>query len=76
MQDAGRELGLSPDVQHVPNPRKEAESHYYNPTYTGLKDLGLQPNYLTVKGLIEMYRVVGEYKANINKDSIFKPSNW
>ena len=76
VQDAGRKLGLSPDVQHVPNPRKEAESHYYNPTYTGLKDLGLQPNFLTVKGLIEMYRVVGEYKANINKDSIFKPSNW
>ena len=76
VQEAGRELGFSPDVQHVTNPRKEAESHYYNPAYTGLKDLGLQPNFLTVKGLIEMYRLVGEYKANINKDAMFKALNW
>ena len=76
VQDAGRELGLNPTIEHLPNPRKEAESHYYNPTYTGLRDLGLQPNLLTVEGLIDMYRLVGERKSNINVETMFKPINW
>jgi len=76
VQDAGRELGLNPTIEHLPNPRKEAESHYYNPTYTGLRDLGLQPNLLTVEALIDMYRLVGERKSNINVETMFKPINW
>jgi UDP-sulfoquinovose synthase len=76
VQDAGRELGLNPTIEHLPNPRKEAESHYYNPTYTGLRDLGLQPNLLTVEALIDMYRLVGERKSNINVEAMFKPISW
>lgn len=76
VQDAGRELGFSSELQHMSNPRKEAESHYYNPTYTGLRDLGLKPNLLTVKSLTEMYRLVGKYKSNIKREAIFIPLNW
>lgn len=33
-------------VQSVPNPRVEAEEHYYNAQHTRLKELGLEPHLL------------------------------
>ena len=34
-------------VKSVPNPRIEAEEHYYNAKHTGLLELGLQPHFLS-----------------------------
>ena len=34
-------------VQSVPNPRVEAEEHYYNAKRTKLVDLGLEPHLLS-----------------------------
>jgi UDP-sulfoquinovose synthase len=34
-------------ISKVENPRKEAEEHYYNPEHMGLRELGLEPHYLT-----------------------------
>jgi hypothetical protein len=34
-------------VTNVPNPRVEAEEHYYNAKRTKLVDLGLQPHFLS-----------------------------
>ena len=39
-------------VTSVPNPRVEAEEHYYNAKRTKLVDLGLQPHFLS-DGLID-----------------------
>lgn len=36
-------------IQSVPNPRVEAEEHYYNAKNTKLQDLGLQPHLLEVR---------------------------
>ena len=36
IKKAGKKLGFDVKVQSIPNPRKEAEKHYYNPKYTGL----------------------------------------
>ena len=33
-------------IQSVPNPRVEAEEHYYNAQHTRLKELGLEPHLL------------------------------
>ena len=33
-------------MQSVPNPRVEAEEHYYNAQHTRLKELGLEPHLL------------------------------
>ena len=43
VQAAGRELGLSVEVEHLPNPRLEAEEHYYNPDRKRLPELGFRP---------------------------------
>ena len=61
---------------NIINPRKEKEEHYYNPTYSGLKDLGLEPNYMTKDVLIEMLLKVKEFKNYINPKIISPRIKW
>ena len=72
----GKKLGYEVEINHLENPRKEAEEHYYNPTYQGLIDLGVVPHYLTDEVMEKMFRVVGKYKNNIRKELIFKGIKW
>ena len=44
VQRAAARLGLSVDVNHVENPRMEAEEHYYAPDHQHLLDLGYIPS--------------------------------
>jgi len=72
----GEKLGYKVEIQHLPNPRKEAEEHYYNPKYTGLLELGLKPHYLTDEVLEGMFRIVEKYKDNIKTYRIFRGIKW
>jgi len=72
----GDNLGYKVKIDHIENPRKEAEEHYYNPIYQGLKDIGVKPHYLTEKVMKSMFEIVGKYKSNIRKDVIFKGVKW
>jgi UDP-sulfoquinovose synthase len=56
VQRVGNGMGLNVAVDHVDNPRKEAEDHYYSPAHTALLELGLKPHYLTdevIAGMLE-----------------------
>jgi UDP-sulfoquinovose synthase len=75
-QRVGMKLGYNVQINHLENPRKEAEKHYYNPTYQGLIDLGVVPHYLTDEIMAQMFHVVEKYKANIRKDVIFQGVKW
>jgi UDP-sulfoquinovose synthase len=72
----GEGMGLSVEVQTLPNPRKEAEEHYYNPVHTGLIELGLEPNYLTDAVLGEMMETVIRHREGIDKGAIFRGVKW
>lgn len=76
VQRVGNSLGYSVRIDHLENPRKEAEEHYYNPTYQGLIDIGVEPHYLTDEVLARMFRVVEQYKGNIRQDVIFRGIKW
>lgn len=67
---AAKNLGIDVTTKNYPNPRKEAEEHYYNAKNTNLLSLGLQPNYLTEKVITEMLEIVMENKKNIRQDII------
>ena len=58
------------------NPRKEKEDHYYNPTYTGLEELGLKSTKLKDSDIQSMYDKVKSYESNINKKIILKNLKW
>jgi UDP-sulfoquinovose synthase len=52
-----RVAGPGTAIEELPNPRVEADAHYYNAAHTKLLDLGLRPHYLTdatVAGLLEL----------------------
>jgi len=72
----GRGMGYQVEIKSIENPRKEQEEHYYNPTYTGLKDLGLKPHYLTDEVLSGMFETVTRYKDNIHDHKIFRGIRW
>ena len=72
----GNSLGYNVRIDHFENPRREAEEHYYNPTYQGLVEIGVEPHYLTDDVLTDMFRIVGQYKAGVRKDVIFRGVRW
>jgi len=76
VQAAGKLLGIDVEVKSIPNPRKEPEEHYYNPIYTGLIDLGLEPNYMTEEVLGHMLKKILKYKSDIDNYKIFPRVSW
>jgi len=75
-KSVGMSLGYDVSIQHLENPRIEKEEHYYNPTYQALRDLGVQPHYLTREVLAGMFEVVARHRHNIRNDSIFRRVKW
>jgi UDP-sulfoquinovose synthase len=74
--EAGNQLELDVKIEHIENPRIEAEKHYYNPKHTGLLDLGLKPHYLSERVLIKMMEFVIKHKSQIRIDQICRNVKW
>jgi UDP-sulfoquinovose synthase len=72
----GTDLGYAVRVDQLENPRKEMEEHYYNPTHTGLVELGLEPTPLTDDILARMFDVVARYRERIATERIFRGVAW
>lgn len=64
------------EVRNLPNPRVEAEDHYYNPDHTGLLELGLEPHFLTDERLEAIFRTVLRYRDRIDPKRIFRGVKW
>jgi UDP-sulfoquinovose synthase len=76
VQTAGRKMGLTVDIDHIPDPRVEAEAHYYNAKNSKLKDLGLEPHHLSDSLLDSLLNIAIEYRDRIDS-SLFMPQvNW
>jgi len=69
-------LNLNVQIKSIPNPRKEPEEHYYNPSHSGLTDLGLKPHYLTDDVMLELMTKILKYKDRINTNKILPRVKW
>ncbi|MFP7754052.1 NAD-dependent epimerase/dehydratase family protein [Thermodesulfobacteriota bacterium B35] len=76
VQRVGRARGHDVAIRKIENPRVEKEEHYYNPTYSGLKELGLEPHPLSDDVLHSMFAVVENYKEAIEEHKIFRGVKW
>jgi len=76
VQRVGKQMGLDVKIEKIANPRKELEEHYYNPTHTGLLELGLKPNYMTDEALGEIVQKVIQFKDQIVENRIFRGVKW
>jgi UDP-sulfoquinovose synthase len=76
VQAASAKLGLSVEIEHLPDPRVEAEAHYYNAKHSKLIDLGLQPHLLSDSLLDSLVNIAIEYRDRIDT-SLFMPQvDW
>ena len=76
VQAAGKKFGLKVEIDHLPDPRVEAEEHYYNAKHSKLIDLGLQPHLLSDSLLDSLINIALKYKDRIDQ-SVFMPQvNW
>jgi UDP-sulfoquinovose synthase len=76
VQRAGKEVGLDVSVEHIDNPRVEAEEHYYRATHTKLLDLGLQPHYLSETLIESMFEMIGRYRNRVIRHHIMPRTRW
>jgi len=62
VKEAGKELDLSVEIDHLPDPRVEAEQHYYNARHSSLLKLGLEPHLLSKSLLDSLINIAVHYR--------------
>ncbi len=60
----------------MPNPRVEAEEHYYNAKHTKLVELGLEPHLLGDSMIDSLLNFVIEYKHRVKLELIKPAVDW
>ena len=76
VQAAGRKMGLKVEIDHLPDPRVEAESHYYNAKHSQLVDLGLKPHNLSDSLLDSLMNIAIEYRDRVDSSLFLPQVNW
>lgn len=76
IQEAGKNFDIDVEINHIDNPRIEAEEHYYNPSHSGLLELGLEPHYLSTDVLSEMLERILKNKDRIDSSIIAPRVTW
>ncbi|HUA59293.1 MAG TPA: NAD-dependent epimerase/dehydratase family protein [Verrucomicrobiae bacterium] len=76
VRSAGKKIGLNVEIDHLPDPRVEAESHYYNARHSKLEELGLDPHKLSTSLLDSLLNIAMRYRKRVDP-SLFMPRvNW
>jgi hypothetical protein len=76
VQSAGNKMSLNVRLDHLPDPRVEAEEHYYNAKHSKLIDLGLVPHNLSDSLLDSLMNIAMRYRDRVDP-SVFMPQvNW
>ncbi len=76
VQTAGRKLGLQVELNHIPDPRVEAEEHYYNAKHSRLIELGLVPHLLSDSLLDSLMNIAMRYRDRVDTSMMMPKVNW
>jgi UDP-sulfoquinovose synthase len=76
VQEAGKDLGVKVEIDHIPDPRVEAEHHYYNAKHSKLLDMGLQPHFLSDSLLDSLMNIAVKYKDRADPTIMLPQVNW
>jgi UDP-sulfoquinovose synthase len=76
VQGAARKFGLDVQVEHLPDPRVEAEEHYYNARHTKLTELGLRPHLLSESLLDSLVNVAMQNRDRVDPSLLLPRVNW
>jgi len=73
---AGKKIGLKVEVDYLPDPRVEAEKHYYNAKHSKLIDLGLKPHLLSESLLDSLMNIALKYRDRVDRSLMPPTVNW
>jgi UDP-sulfoquinovose synthase len=76
VQIAGKRLGLNVTIDHLPDPRVEAEEHYYNAKHTKLTELGLGPHLLSESLLDSLVNIAVQHRYRVDPALLLPRVNW
>jgi UDP-sulfoquinovose synthase len=76
VQQAGKKIGLKVAIDHLPDPRVEAEEHYYNAKHSNLIELGLKPHLLSNSLLDSLINIAVRYRDRIDTSLFLPQVNW
>jgi UDP-sulfoquinovose synthase len=76
VQAAGGKMGLDVEINHLPDPRVEAEEHYYNARHSKLVELGLKPHLLSESLLDSLLNIAMRYSERIDQSLFLPRVNW
>jgi UDP-sulfoquinovose synthase len=76
VRTAGEKLGLTVKVEHISDPRVEAQEHYYNAKHSKLIELGLEPHLLSDSLLDSLMNVALQYRDRIDATVMLPQINW
>ncbi len=76
VQAAARKIGMPVEIDFLPPPRVEAESHYYNAKHSKLIDLGLQPHHLSDSLLDSLMNIAIKYSDRIDSSLFLPQVEW
>jgi UDP-sulfoquinovose synthase len=76
VKKAGTTMGIDVEIDHLDNPRVEAEDHYFNAKNTNLLDLGLQPHMLSDSLLDSLLNFAVKYKDRVDHSQIMPKVQW
>ena len=76
VQREGKKLGLNVELNHLPDPRVEAEEHYYNAKHSKLIELGLVPHLLSDSLIDSLMNIAIKYQDRIDGSMMLPRVNW
>ncbi|HEY4046437.1 MAG TPA: NAD-dependent epimerase/dehydratase family protein [Acidobacteriaceae bacterium] len=76
VKTAGEQMGLRVQIDYLPDPRVEAEEHYYNAKHSKLIDLGLKPHLLSDSLLDSLIEIAIRYRDRIDPSLFLPRVNW
>jgi len=63
-------------IESIPDPRVEAQEHYYRAAHTKLLDLGLRPHLLSDTLIESLFNVVERHADRVDRNAILPTVDW
>lgn len=76
VKTAGEQMGMPVTIENLPDPRVEAEEHYFNAKHSKLIDLGLAPHFLCESLLDSLIEIAVRYRERIDSSLFLPRVNW
>lgn len=76
VQAVGKQMGLNVEIDTLPDPRVEAEQHYFNAKHSKLVGLGLKPHLLSDALLDSLIGIAVRYRERIDPALFLPRVSW